>query len=419
LTITEQILARMAGRATVSPGEYVMIRPDLLIAHEFFIFPQTVVAMEKLGLEQIWDPDRTMVVFDHAAPAPNTKWAKKHAEARRWVRQHGIKHFYDIGCGISHQIAAELGLVRPGMFVANGDPHVTAYGALGTFAPAIGTQTQLELILTGETWYQVPETIRFLIQGRLPPGVTARDVFTGVMNQIGLDGALEKAMWFDGPAVADMDMDQRMTLCGLAPLAGASNAVVAADQVTADYLAGRTSEPWQPIEPAGAPASSQVEFHLEGLVPLVNLPPDPVTAVPVTEVEPRPINQGSVGSCAGGRMDEMRIAARVLQGRQIKPGVRLIVTPASREVQLRLIQEGLAEIFVSAGATLGSPGCGTCMGFTGALDDGEVCIANSTQNIQGRMGSLLAEIYLANAAVVAASCIEGRIADPRPYLVPG
>jgi 3-isopropylmalate/(R)-2-methylmalate dehydratase large subunit len=396
-----------------------MIQPDLVIAHEFFIYPQTVMAMEELGIERIWDPDRTMVVFDHATPAPNTKWAKKHAEARRWVRKQGIKHFYDIGYGISHQIAAELGLVRPGMFVANGDPHVTAYGALGAFAPAIGSQTQLELILTGETWYQVPETIHFIIQGQLPLGVTARDVFTGVMNEIGLDGALEKAMWFDGPAIAQMDMDQRMTLCDLAPLAGASNAIVAADDVTADYLADRTSEPWLSIEPAGTPASSQMEYNLEGLAPLVNRPPDPVTAVPVTEVEPRPINQGSIGSCAGGRMDEMRIAAQVLRNRQITSGVRLIVTPASREVQSTLIKEGLAETFIAAGASLESPGCGTCMGFKGALDDGEVCVANSTQNIQGRMGSLSADIYLANAAVVAASCVEGRIADPRPYLNPG
>jgi 3-isopropylmalate/(R)-2-methylmalate dehydratase large subunit len=394
-----------------------MIRPDLLIMHEFFIYPQTIQTMEKLGLDRIWDPQRTMVVFDHAAPAPSTKWAEKHRRAREWVRQQGIEHFYDMGSGISHQIAAELGLVRPGMFVANGDPHVTAYGGLGAFAPTLGSQTQLELVLTGETWFQVPETIRITLEGQLRPGVTARDVFTGLMNEIGVDGALEMSMWFTGPAVAEMDIDQRMTLCDLAPLAGASNAIVEPDAVTASYLSTRTREPWHAIETGPeARVARDVELALDTLVPMVCLPPDPLDAVPVSKVKPRPVDQGFIGSCAGGRMDEMRVAAEVLQGRHIHPRTRLLITPASREIHFQLIREGLAEVFVSAGATLSSPGCGACMGLTGALDDGEVCVANSTQNIQGRMGSLSADIYLANAAVVAASCVAGQLADPRPYL---
>ncbi len=398
-------------------GDYVMIRPDLLIMHELFIYPQTIEAMERLGLDRIWDPERTMLVFDHAAPAPTSKWAHKHRRAREWARQQKIRHFYDLGSGISHQIAAELGLVRPGMFVANGDPHVTAYGGLGAFAPTLGSQTQLELVLTGETWYQVPSTIRFTVEGHLPAGVTARDVFVGIMNEIGVDGALETSMWFTGQAVADMDIDQRMTLCDLAPLAGAANAIVEPDDVTAAYVSARTTEPWAPIHTGPhEPVERDVFFDLDSLVPLVCFPPDPVNGVPITEIEPRPVDQGFIGSCAGGRMDELRLAALVLKGRQIKRGTRLLVTPASREIHLRLIREGLADIFVSAGASLSSPGCGACMGFTGALDDGEVCVANSTQNIQGRMGSLSADIFLANAAVVAASCVEGRLADPRPYL---
>jgi 3-isopropylmalate/(R)-2-methylmalate dehydratase large subunit len=208
-----------------------------------------------------------------------------------------------------------------------------------------------------------------------------------------------------------------MTLCDLAPLAGAASAIVEPDAVTSAYLSSRTEEPWDAMHTElYTPVAREVHLTLDALVPLICLPPDPLNAVPVTEVEPRRIDQGFIGSCAGGRMDELRVAARVLAGHQIKSGTRLLITPASREIQLELIREGLAEIFVSAGATLASPGCGACMGLTGALDDGEVCVANSTQNIQGRMGSLAADIYLANAAVIAASCIEGRIADPRPFL---
>jgi homoaconitase/3-isopropylmalate dehydratase large subunit len=224
-------------------------------------------------------------------------------------------------------------------------------------------------------------------------------------------------MWFTGPAVAHMDIDQRMTLCDLAPLAGAANAIVEPDAVTTAYLSSRTQEPRDATQAnLDAPVAREVHLTLDALVPLVCLPPDPLNAVPVTEVEPRRIDQGFIGSCAGGRMDELRVAAQVLAGHQIKSGTRLLITPASREIQLAVMQEGLAEVFVSAGATLASPGCGACMGLTGALGDGEVCVANSTQNIQGRMGSLTADIYLANAAVVAASCLEGQLADPRPYL---
>jgi 3-isopropylmalate/(R)-2-methylmalate dehydratase large subunit len=415
MTLTEEILARVVGRDSVRAGEYLTVEPDLLIVHEFFIYPQTMRAMEKLGVTRIRHPERVMVVFDHATPATSKAWAEKLEQGRRFVREQGIERFYDVGHGISHQIAAEYGWIRPGMFVTNGDPHVTSYGAFGCFAPAIGTQTQLELLLTGDTWMQVPETLYVWVDGDLPTGATARDVFMQTMHEIGLDGALGMALEFSGPTIDAMDMDQRMSITSLAPLAGATSAVIAADETTRTYLRGRVDVETALRSTAAAPSDARtVRIDVSKLEPRVNLPPDPVTSIPVGDLDPVRIDQAFIGSCAGGRLDEFRAAAEFLRGRSVAPSTRLIVTPASREIYRDLAREGLLDVFLDAGAVIESPGCGACMGFKAALGDGEVCLANSTQNMHGRMGSSDARIYLANAAVVAASAVAGRLTDPRP-----
>ncbi|MBI4581599.1 MAG: 3-isopropylmalate dehydratase large subunit [Planctomycetes bacterium] len=416
MTISEKIIAAHSGRDSVTPGEVLYVEPDILMIHDFFIYPRYINALEELGVERIWEPDKVAIVFDHAAPEFNSEWAEKHARSREWVTSQGITKFWDVGQGgVSHQMASEVGLVWPGMVFVNSDPHVTLNGAFGAFAVSFNT---LEVLVTGKGWCRVPETIRVDLHGALPPAVTGRDLFLATVRTLGAENMIYHVVEFAGPGLSTLPLDERMTVCDLLVLAGVKTAIIEPDQIALDYLAKHTDRPLTPVRSdPDARYLKTVELNLSELEPMVVAPPNPFNAHPLGDLVGTEITVGFIGSCAGARMDQLRVAASILKGRRVHPGVRLLIQPPSLELQLNMASEGLTEIFLRAGAVLNPPGCGMCWGGGSTLADSDVCLASNTMNNPGRMGSARARIFHANEAIIAASAVEGRITDPRTYLL--
>lgn len=412
--MTEKIIAAHSGRSNVRPGEILDVDVDILMIHDFFLWPQHIQALDELGVERIWDPEKVAIVFDHAVPAFTAGWAKKHERARQWLRSQGIEKFWDVGQGgVSHQIASEVGLVWPGMVFVNSDPQVTLNGAFGALAVSFNS---LEVMVTGKGWCRVPETVRVELQGELPAGVTGRDVFLATVAAVGIDDCIYRMLEFAGPGVRSLSVDDRMTLCDLVAIAGSKSAIIEADEATTDYLQFRVERPYEIVRSdPDAEYHKVVDLHLDRVEPMVVSPPDPLNAQPLTEMLGRPVNVGFIGSCAGARMEQLRVVARILEQRPVASGFRLIIQPPSKELQLQMAEEGLTEVFMRAGAMIEPPGCGMCWGGGANLAAGEVCIASGTMNNPGRMGSTSSEVYLANEAICAATAVEGRIADPRAY----
>ncbi|MFO7638393.1 MAG: 3-isopropylmalate dehydratase large subunit [bacterium] len=414
MTFAEKALARKSGNSRLTAGQVVTCRPDRLLMHDnaAAIFAKVAAELDQYGPA---DPDQPVIVLDHVIPAANEKTAAGHAKIRQVVAKYGLRQFFDIGEGICHQVMVEQGLVRPGDLAVGSDSHTCSYGAVNAFATGIDRTEAAALILTGETWFKVPETMKLTLRGRLPEMVSAKDLVLTIIGRLGADGADYKSVEFHGD-IAALDFDDRFAVANMGVEMGAKNAVFPCDEVTREALDRAGVAPgWEPLwSDPDAVFCCEHEFILDEVVPVVSAPHKVDNVKPVFELAGTEIQQCLIGTCTNGRLSDLEIAARMLKGRAVAPGVRLLILPASRTVLEQALALGIIADLVRAGAVLLPPGCGPCLGaHQGALAPGESCLSTANRNFKGRMGCRDAEIFLASPATVAASALTGRITDPR------
>ncbi|MEM3673089.1 MAG: homoaconitase large subunit [Candidatus Bathyarchaeia archaeon] len=415
VNISEKILAKASGKKNVSPGEIVEATVDMAMINEI-TGPLAIEAFHKIGVEKVWDKKRIVMVLDHQVPADSVKSAELHKIMREFAKEQQIPNFYDVGFGgVCHQVMVEKGHVKPGELIVGADSHTCTYGALGAFATGVGSTEIASVFATGKIWLKVPETIKINVEGVFQKFVTAKDLILNLIGQIGADGATYKAMEFAGSTIERLSVGERMTLCNMVVEAGAKTGIVNPDEKTLAYVKNRTSGSFKPLKSdPDANYEKTVDLSVDELEPQVACPHSVDNVKAVSEVEGIPIDQAFIGSCTNGRIEDLRLAASIIKGKKVKNGVRMLITPASQEVYLDALKEGLLEIFVESGAYVCSPTCGACFGgHMGLLADGETCISSSNRNFVGRMGSPKAKIYLASPATVAASAVKGEITDPR------
>ncbi|MBU0685500.1 MAG: 3-isopropylmalate dehydratase large subunit [Candidatus Thermoplasmatota archaeon] len=415
-TIAEKVLGRASGDSEARAGAVVEASPDLVMSHENTFLVNK--AFTELGLKRPWDPDKIVIVLDHRTPANTAQTASVHAKIRKLVHEYGIKRFYDSGEGICHQILVEGRLARPGQLLLGTDSHTTTAGAVGAFGTGIGATEMAGVWAIGGLWLKVPETIRIILSGHFSKGVCAKDASLSLVRQLGPSGADCKCVEFSGSLFQDVPMAGRMVLCNMAMEMGAKAAIVSPDVVTSEWFRGLALAPRDFVtSDVDAVFEATQVFDVSRLPPMVSGPHRVEAARSVEEVEGIAVDQAFIGTCTNGRLEDLIAAAKILKGRKVSAGCRLIVAPASRNVLRDAIDNGAAQILISAGGTILPPGCGPCLGsHEGVLGDGEVCISSSNRNFRGRMGSDQAEIYLASPATVAASAVSGKITDPRRYL---
>ena len=418
-TLVEKILAAHSGRDKVSPGEIVNADIDIIMCHDVTTTP-AIELLEKYGIKRVFDPDRIVIMPDHFVPNKDIKAAEMVKRIREWAKEQNIKNFYEIGRhGICHALLPEQGYVKPGTTIICGDSHTTTHGAFGAFATGVGSTDLAAALATGKLWFKVPETILVEIKGKVPDGVYAKDIILKVISILGVDGATYKAIEFTGEVVEQMSMESRMTMCNMAIEAGGKVGVIEPDEITFDYLRRTGVEDDFTIYRSDDDArfSDVIKLDVSEMEPVVAFPHLPSNVKNVSEAEGIRIDQAFLGSCTNGRLEDLRVAAEVLKGRKIAEHVRMIVIPATTEIWKQADREGLLYTFMEAGATVSTPTCGPCLGgHMGILASGERCISSTNRNFVGRMGSPESEVYLASPATVAASAIDGKIADPRKYL---
>lgn len=413
--MAEKILARTSGRDSVRAGEYVTSRADRVMGHEAFTL--CGLKLLQMGIERLFDPDKVLVILDHYFPCPNEKMARGHATARDLVRKFGIRHFLG-HAGVCHQVLIERGLVWPGQLVFGTDSHSTTYGAVGAAGNGIGLTEMTYVLATGELWLQVPTTLRFVLEGELPPGLMSKDVILHLAGRFGTEVAQYRAIEFSGPVARRMTIASRMTVSNMSAELGAKFAFFEADEVTSSTL--RAQAPEAEIELFGPDSGAVYEashvVDVSGLEPQIAVPHNPGNVEPVSKVAGVRVDQAFLGSCTNGRLEDLAVAAEILRGRKVAEGTRLLITPASHEVYLDATRAGYTEILLEAGASITAPGCGACPGgLGGVIGAGEVCISSTNRNFRGRMGSPEAEIYLGSPASVAAAAATGEIVDPREF----
>ena len=415
MTMTEKILARASDRDQVKPGDLVLAKVDFAMGHDLTIPPAGRIMRDQMGSENVWDPERVAVVQDHFQPAKDIASAALGRMTREFARDMGIKWYFEVGQGgICHTVLPERGLVLPGELVVGADSHSCTYGALNNFATGIGSTDLACVMALGELWFRVPETLKFVYHNRLGDWVEGKDLILHVIGRIGVDGARSKAMEHTGEALKHMDMEARLTMTNMAIEAGAKNGIMAHDEVTEEYLRGRAARPYSPVSSdPDADYERVFEFDAEAVPITLAKPMSPDNTAPIDEVAGTRLDQVFIGSCTNSRITDLRKAARILDGRQVAPGLRLIVTPSSHEVAKQAEREGLIRIFLEAGAAWTTATCGACLGgHQGVLGEGEVCLSTTNRNFPGRMGDPKALVYLANPAVAAASAITGEITHP-------
>ncbi len=416
-TFVEKVLARAAGLPEVIPGQIVDVEPDLYMSHSASW--RCIRALERLGTDRLHNPSRIAMVMDHISPARTAKTADDQRLCREFAARHGITRFWDVEAGIAHLVLMEEGLVRPGMVIIGTDSHSTIYGALGAFGTGVGFSEVTATWVTGKLWMKVPGSLRVEVEGRMPPGVTAKDLMLWLIGRLTADGATYLSVEFHGGYPASLTVSERMTMCNLAMELGAKNAYVPPDDVTRAYLAERGVPPGEYEEVFPDPGAGYVRtlaVDVSDLEPQVACPHTVDNVRPIGEVAGTHVDQVFIGSCANAKYDDLVEAARILKGRRVAPGVRLLVTPASRQVAARIAREGIHADLLEAGALITNPGCGACAGDGGAMADGEVTFSTANRNFQGRMGSYRSEIYLGSPATAAATAVRGVITDPREFL---
>lgn len=413
-TITEKIFSEHLGR-DVKSGEMVITEVDVAMLQDG-TGPLAIEEFDNLKFDEV-RVDKAVIFIDHASPSPRKELSNFHIMLRNFSKDHDVI-LHDVGDGVCHQLLAE-NYVKPGDIVVGADSHTCTVGALGAFATGMGSTDVAIIFGLGKTWFKVPETIRFILSGKMPHGVFAKDLILHIIGMIGVDGATYKAMEFDGELVSDMSQDARFTLTNMAVEAGAKTGLIPTDERTKEFLRknGRENDYRKIRSDEDANFERVYEIDVSSLEPMVSLPHNVDNVKPVGEVEGVKIDQVYIGTCTNGRMEDLRIAAEILKGRRKDPTVRLIVSPASRKIYMEALKEGLIEIFLESGAVVLPPGCGPCVGIhQGILGDGEKVLSTQNRNFKGRMGNPNAEIFLASPATAAASAVNGRITDPRRYL---
>lgn len=409
-TFAEKILARYAELESVKPGQIVFVTPDILLSHDN---TAAIIGKIKDELDQygMFDPTRHVIVLDHVVPAADAKAATNHAKIRDYVKQFNIPHFYDVGEGICHQIMMEKGHVKPGSLILGSDSHTCMYGAGNAFAAGIDRTEAAALILTGETWLKVPQSIKIEVRGKLAPNVTAKDLILTIIGFLGADGANYCSVEYHGD-VHNLSMDDRMTVTNMGVEMGAKNSVFPFDDIVQKYLDGDAKDAvWADPD---CHYDQTFSYNLYDIVPVVARPHNVDNVVPVTEMAGRKINQCLIGTCTNGRLVDFEQAAAILKGKKVASSCRLLLLPASRTILQQAMQSGVMQTLIHAGGVLLPPGCGPCLGaHQGALAAGEVCLSTSNRNFKGRMGNADAEIFLASPVTVATSALYGEIRDPR------
>jgi 3-isopropylmalate/(R)-2-methylmalate dehydratase large subunit len=408
-TLAQKLVARAAGRENVTPGEIVTCKVDLAMMHDSSGPRRLKPMLERLGAK-VWDPSKVVVITDHYLPEYDDESRKILRIAREWVREAGVDNFYDAQ-GICHVVLPERGHLSPGMFAVGGDSHSPTGGAFAAYMFGIGATEMLGVMVTGEIWLKVPHTIALDFDGRLAPGVAAKDMMLFLIGRFGMDGGQYQAVEYRGPAIRAVSMQERMTLCNMTAELGGQTGLVASDEVTRQYLK-RDIEIWD-SDPA-APLLAQHRFNAAELEPQVAAPHSPANTRPVTEFREK-LDLAYIGACTGAKLDDLRMAAKVLKGRKAK--TRLLVAPASLRDQQSAEREGTLAILLDAGAELLANSCGMCAGFgPNLLAANTVTISTTARNFKGRMGDPAAQVYLASPYTVAASAVAGRITDPRELL---
>jgi len=416
-TLAQKIIARAAGRNAVAPGEIVTCKVDLAMFHDSSGPRRLRPMLEKLGA-RVWDPERVVLITDHYLPAEDEESRNIIRITREWAREAGIRNFHD-GIGICHVVLAERGHLRPGMFAVGGDSHSPTGGAFGAYMFGIGATEMVGVLVTGEIWLRVPQTLLMRWNGRFAPGVTAKDVMLFLCTRFGLDGGQYQAVEYAGSAIRALPMQERMTLANMTAELGGQTGLIAPDETTRRYLeeaGARDIEiaPWK--SDADAPLLARHEFDAASLAPQVAAPFSPALARPATEFGDTRVDIAYIGACTGAKLEDLRMAARVLRGRKAAPGVELMLAPASLKDQEAARAEGTLGILEAAGARLFATACGACAGYGNRLGPNVNVISTTARNFKGRMGDPTAEVYLGSPYTVAASAIAGKIVDPREYL---
>ncbi len=370
---------------------------------------------DELGLDRVWDADRVVALIDHWIPAGKVDEAIIHQKCREFVDRYNIENWLGMREGICHVVFPQKGFVKPGDLIVGSDSHTTTYGALGVFSTGIGSTDMAVVLATGELWFKVPATMKFEVSGKIPKYIMGKDIILRIIGDIGVEGATYMTMEYAGEAIRELSVDGRFTLSNMAIEAGAKAGIIEPDEKTIEWVKSRTKEKFQVVKnDSDAHFEEIIKMDISDLEPQVAKPPSPGNSVPVSEVEGIKIDQAFIGSCTNGRIEDMRIAAKVIEGKEIPRGVRCIVIPASKEVYTQAMKEGLFEIFLNAGCLISNPHCGPCIGgSSGVLGPGEVCVSTSNRNFIGRMGSKESKVYLASPFTVAASAVKGEIYDPR------
>ncbi len=414
-TITEKIIAAHAGRDEVAPGDFVYADVDIALGNDITA-PIAIREFEAAGARQVFDRTRVVLVPDHFTPNKDIKSAEQSKILRDFARKHNLTHYWEVGeVGVEHALLPEQGVVVPGDLVIGADSHTCTYGALGAFSTGVGSTDLAAAMATGKVWLKVPSALKFVFTGQLDPWAGGKDLVLFTIGRIGVDGALYRSMEFCGPVIEALGLDDRLSMCNMAIAAGGKNGIIAPDGVTRQYIAGRAErEPVYYTSDADAAYEKTYQWDVTGMGPMVACPNLPENVKPVGELKDVVVDQSVIGSCTNGRISDLRIAAKILKGKRVAKGCRCLVIPATQEIYLTALREGLLETFVQAGCAVSTPTCGPCLGgHMGILAAGERAIATTNRNFTGRMGHPESEVYLSNPAVAAASAVTGRITHPK------
>lgn len=413
----EKILARAAGLDSVRTGQIVNCRVDLAEIND--LYPQTIFSFYEMGGKKVHSPDRVTFILDHFAPASSINQAENQKLMREFCKEQGIELLFDVNSGVCHQVMVDNGLVYPGMLLVATDSHTTTHGAFGALGTGVGATDLAVIMATGHLWLRVPEIMRINLSGRLATGVYAKDVILHIIGELGADYAIYKAVEFAGSAIDGWSVSERMALCNMTTEMGAKCAYIQPDPVTIDFLSQRVDRRFDVVESdADFQYAEELFYDVSKIDPRLAVPQSVDNVRPLAELIGTPIQQAYLGSCTGGRAEDIAVAARILSGKKVDPGVRFIVVPASKAVYLESLRRGNVEKLIEAGATFVTPGCAACLGtHEGILASGEACISSTNRNFPGRMGHLQSSVYLGSPASVAAAALTGRITDPSEILI--
>ncbi len=414
MTMTQKILAAHAGLDEVKAGQLIEADLDLVLGNDI-TSPVAINEMKKMKNQTVFDKDKVALIMDHFIPNKDIKSAENCKCCREFAMRHGLTNYFDVGeMGIEHALVPEKGLVVAGDAVIGADSHTCTYGALGAFSTGVGSTDMAAGMVTGKAWFKVPSALEFVLTGKPGRWVSGKDVILHIIGMIGVDGALYKSMEFTGDGVKNLSMDDRFTICNMAIEAGGKNGIFPVDDAAVEYMKEHSARPYQVYEAdADAQYDAVYTIDLSALKPTVSFPHLPENTKEIGTFGEIKVDQAVIGSCTNGRISDLRAAAEILKGRKVAKGVRCIVIPATQDIYLQALREGLIETFIEAGAVVSTPTCGPCLGgYMGILAAGERCISTTNRNFVGRMGHVDSEVYLASPAVAAASAVTGRISCP-------